>query len=140
MIVLGTFYVQTAAIDPAAVYAGIIVGILSATVLFVNSFPDYEADRSGGRRTLVVILGRRRASVAVPVFIAVAYVLIVAGIFVGYVRVYSLISVASLPFAVRSIYSLRKDPDHVERLVPAMSSTIAYSRLTGVLLALSFIV
>ena len=49
MIVLGTFYIQYAVIEPAALYVGAIVGILSATVLFVNSFPDYEADRSKGR-------------------------------------------------------------------------------------------
>jgi 1,4-dihydroxy-2-naphthoate octaprenyltransferase len=139
MIVLGTFYVQTVSIDPAVLYVGLIVGILSATVLFVNSFPDYEADRSGGRRTLVVVLGRRRASAVLPIFIVMTYVLIIAGILVGYVKVYSLISLASLPFAVRAAYSLRKDPDHIQTVEPAMSCTVAYSRITGFLLALSLI-
>src|ERR671923_271841 len=50
MIVVGTFYVQTAFIDMSAFYIGIIIGTLSASVLFVNSFPDYDADRDNGRR------------------------------------------------------------------------------------------
>src|ERR671931_6785 len=68
MIVLGTFYVQSAAIEPTALYVGAIVGILSATVLLVNSFPDFEADRSKGRRTLVIILGKKKAASAFPFF------------------------------------------------------------------------
>lgn len=139
MIVLGAFYVQSAVIEPAALYIGAVVGILSATVLFVNSFPDFEADRSKGRRTLVIVLGRKSAATAFPVFIIAAYALIVAGIFLGFTKVYSLISLASIPFAAKAIISLRKDHGNIERLVPAMASTVTYSRITGFLLALSLI-
>ena len=76
MIVLGTLYVQNAVLEPTALYVGAIVGILSATVLFINSFPDYEADRSKGRRTLVIMLGRKTASAIFPIFIIAAYALI----------------------------------------------------------------
>jgi 1,4-dihydroxy-2-naphthoate octaprenyltransferase len=139
MIVLGTFYVQSAVIEPAALYVGMIVGILSATVLFVNSFPDFQADRSKGRRTLVILLGKRSAAIAFPIFIIVAYAMIVAGIFLGFAKIYSLISLASIPFAAKSIMSLRKDHESVDGLVPAMASAVTYSRVTGFLLALSFL-
>ena len=139
MIVLGALYVQNAVLEPAALYGGIIVGILSATVLFINSFPDYEADRTKGRRTLVIILGRETASAIFPVFIIAAYALIAGGIFLGFTKIYSLISFASIPLAIKSILSLRKEPESIERLVPAMASAVAYSRVTGFLLAISFI-
>ena len=139
MIVLGALYVQNAVLEPAALYGGIIVGILSATVLFINSFPDYEADRTKGRRTLVIILGRETASAIFPVFIIAAYALIAGGIFLGFTKIYSLISFASIPLAIKSILSLRKEPESIERLVPAMASAVAYSRVTGFLLAMSFI-
>jgi 1,4-dihydroxy-2-naphthoate octaprenyltransferase len=139
MIVLGTLYVQNAVLEPAALYVGAIVGILSATVLFVNSFPDYEADMSKGRRTLVTMLGRKTAPAVFPIFIIAAYAMIAAGIFLGFTKVYSLISFASMPFAIKSILQLRKEPESIERIVPAMALAIAYSRITGFLLALSFI-
>jgi 1,4-dihydroxy-2-naphthoate polyprenyltransferase len=139
MIVLGTFYVQSAVIEPAALYVGAIVGILSATVLFVNSFPDFEADRSKGRRTLVILIGKKSAAAAFPVFIIAAYAMIVAGIFLGFTKIYSLIGLASIPFAAKSIMSLRKDHEGVDKLMPAMSSAVTYSRITGFLLALSLI-
>jgi 1,4-dihydroxy-2-naphthoate polyprenyltransferase len=139
MIVLGTFYVQNAVLEPTALYVGAIVGILSATVLFINSFPDYEADRSKGRRTLVIMLGRKTASAIFPIFIIAAYALIAVGIFFGFTKIYSLICFASVPFAIKSVLQLRKEPESTERIVPAMASAVTYSRITGFLLAMSFI-
>jgi 1,4-dihydroxy-2-naphthoate polyprenyltransferase len=139
MIVLGSLYVQHAVLEPAAIYGGAIVGILSATVLFINSFPDYEADKSKGRRTLVIILGRKTASTIFPMFMIAAYALIAGGIFFGLTTVYSLISFVSMPFAIKSAVSLRKDPQGIDNIVPAMASTVTYSRITGFLLALGYI-
>ncbi len=139
MIVLGTLYVQNAVLAPAALYVGVIVGILSATVLFINSFPDYEADKSKGRRTLVIMLGRKTASAIFPIFIIAAYALIAGGILLGFTKIYSLISFVSIPLAIKSILLLRKEPENVEKMVPAMASAVTYSRITGFLLALSFI-
>ena len=139
MIVLGTLYVQNAVLEPTALYVGAIVGILSATVLFINSFPDYEADRSKGRRTLVIMLGRKTASAIFPIFIIAAYAMIAVGIFLGFTTIYSLISFASIPFAIKSVLQLRKEPESTEKIVPAMASAVTYSRITGFLLAMSFI-
>jgi len=140
MIVLGTFFIQYPVLDPAALYVGIIVGILSATVLFVNSFPDYNADKSKGRRTLVIIVGKKTASSILPVFIMVSYAMIAGGIFFEFTSIYSLISFASIPFGIKSIWSLRKDPGSKENMVQAMATTVTYSRITGSLLALSFLI
>jgi 1,4-dihydroxy-2-naphthoate octaprenyltransferase len=139
MIVLGTFYVQTGVIDAAALYVGAIVGILSATVLFVNSFPDYEADRSKGRRTLVILFGKKASSTAYPLFIIAAYAMIAAGMLLGFTKVYSLAAFASLPLAIKSVMSLRKNYENTEKMVPAMASAVTYSRITGFLLALSLV-
>ena len=139
MIVLGTLYVQNAVLEPTALYVGAIVGILSATVLFINSFPDYEADRSKGRRTLVIMLGRKTASAIFPIFVIAAYALIAVGFFLGFTKIYSLICFASIPFAIKSVLQLRKEPESTEKIVPAMASAVTYSRITGFLLAMSFV-
>jgi 1,4-dihydroxy-2-naphthoate octaprenyltransferase len=139
MIVLGTFFVQTGLIDPAAIFVGVIVGLLSATVLFVNSFPDFDADKSKGRRTLVILMGKQKAVQAFPIFIIAAYALIVAGIFLGFTKVYSLASFASLPFAIKAISAVRKNPASAQEFVPAMSSAVTYSRITGFVLAVSLL-
>ncbi|HEX9678447.1 MAG TPA: prenyltransferase [Nitrososphaera sp.] len=139
LIVLGTFYVQTALIEPVAIYVGAIVGLLSATVLFVNAFPDFEADRSKGRRTLVIVLGRQRASMLFPAFVIAAYSLIAIGVLLGYTKIYSLASLASIPLAVKAVSALRKDHETTQGLVPAMGATVTYSKITGFVLAASLL-
>jgi 1,4-dihydroxy-2-naphthoate polyprenyltransferase len=139
MIVIGTFYVQTGLIDMAALYIGIIVGTLSTSVLFVNSFPDYDADRDSGRRTLVIILGKKRGAKLLPLLVSISYGLIAVGVLLGYTKLYSLISFVSIPVAVIAIRQLKENNQKVEKLVPAMTTTLLYSRITGMLLAISLL-
>src|SRR3989442_4911116 len=140
LIVVGSYYVQTWSIGVGVVFVGIIMGILSASVLFVNSFPDYQADRSRGRRTLVILLGRQRAVKIFPWIILCTYVLIIAGIFLGYLKIYSLGSLLSVPFAVSAIKRFGKSYQDVDKLVPVMGATVAYSRVTGIVLAVSLFI
>ncbi len=139
MIVLGTFYVQTVFVDSAAVLVGVVMGLLSATVLFITSFPDYEADRGKGRRTLVILLGKTRSASLFPIFFVAVYLIIGAGVFFGFTKVYSLVSLGSIPFAARAVTTLRKSGNSPQGLVPAMSATVTYSRITGIVLAISLL-
>lgn len=138
MIVLGSFYVQVGIIEPIAIYVGIIIGILSASVLFINSFPDYDADRNSGRRTLVILLGKQKAVKIISLPIIAPYVLITIGIFLGYTKPLSLVCFSSLPYVVKIIKHIG-EYDNLEKFVPTMAATVMYARITGVLLAFSFL-
>ena len=81
MIVLGTFFVQTSHITAEPILGGIVVGVLSSLVLFVNSFPDFEADKAGGRKTLVIMLGKKKAASIVWAFPIISYSIIILGTF-----------------------------------------------------------
>ncbi|TLX69809.1 MAG: prenyltransferase, partial [Thaumarchaeota archaeon] len=92
MIVLGTFFVQTSHITMEPIFGGIVVGVLSSLVLFVNSFPDFDADKAGGRKTLVIMLGKKKASNAVWIFPIIVYGIIVSGIVLHVLPILSLIT------------------------------------------------
>jgi len=139
MIVLGTFFVQVAQINVEPLYTGAIVGLLSASVLFVNSFPDYDADKAKGRRTLVITMGRRSASAFFAFFPIAIYALIGIGIMANMTTVYSLICFAAVPLAIKAGRHLKSNYEDTGTIISAMSSTIKFSRLTGALLALSFL-
>jgi 1,4-dihydroxy-2-naphthoate polyprenyltransferase len=139
MIVLGSFYVQVGFIEPAAIYVGVIVGMLSASVLLVNSFPDYEADRRSGRRTLVILLGKQKAAKIIFLPIIAPYVFIIVGIFLGYTKPFSLICLVSLPYVYKITKYIGKH-ENLDKFVPAMAATVMYARVTGILLAISLLV
>jgi 1,4-dihydroxy-2-naphthoate octaprenyltransferase len=55
--VVGSDYVQTGSIRPAAVLASVPVGLLATAVLVANNVRDIDTDRAAGKRTLAVRLG-----------------------------------------------------------------------------------
>lgn len=60
--VVGTDYALTGgAADPVLWLAGTALGSVATAALLVNNARDWEHDRAVGRRTLVVVLGRRAA-------------------------------------------------------------------------------
>jgi 1,4-dihydroxy-2-naphthoate octaprenyltransferase len=140
MIVLGTYFVQSTLITIEPVLAGVVSGILSSTVLFVNSFPDYDADKAHGRRTLVIVLGKARAASSIWIFPIISYGIIVAAVIVHVFPIVSLITLSTLPIVIRSGASLRHKFDQVEEFVPIMKSFVSYGRFTGALLVASFVI
>jgi len=60
--VLGTALVQDGDLGPAAWAASVPAFFMTFNLLLLNEFPDEAADRRGGRRNLVLGLGRRGAA------------------------------------------------------------------------------
>ncbi len=61
LIVFGSYYVQTGAVSIAPIFASLPIAFLIAAVLYINEFPDYEADKKAGKNQLVVLLGLKNA-------------------------------------------------------------------------------
>ncbi|MGZ5511320.1 MAG: UbiA family prenyltransferase [Nitrososphaeraceae archaeon] len=139
MIVIGTSYVQSGIIDLPSVLLGIIIGALSSIVLYIASFPDFDADKEKGRKTLVILLRKDKASKIFPLLISLIYSLIAIGIIIQYLPLYSIITFSSLLFAIRSS-QLLKNYDKIEDLVKAISYTITFSRTIGICLIFSYII
>ena len=59
-----TYYVMALRFDPLAILASITIGLLGVNVLLVNNYRDVEDDRDAGKRTAVVIFGRKPAALA----------------------------------------------------------------------------
>ena len=139
MIVLGSYYIQSDTIELTSVYVGVIIGLLSALVLLVTSFPDYEPDKKSGRRTLIIIIGKQNSVKLFIMIIGITYAMIVGGSIFKVLPIFSTIALLSIPFAVKAVHKLRRFNDSGE-LVSSMANSIIYSRVCGVLLAISFII
>ena len=140
MIVLGTFFIQSGQITIESILAGIVVGTLSSLVLFIASFPDHDADKSKGRKTLVIVVGKEKAAKLFWIFPIVSYLSIIVGVSLELFPIFSLISLLSIPLMIKSGIGLQKNYDSVEDLVPFMSSTLMFGRVTGVLFVIGFLI
>ena len=139
MIVLGTYFIQSNQITLESILGGIVVGVLSSLVLFIASFPDHDADKSKGRKTLVITVGKKNAASLFWIFPAISYSVIMIGISIGVFPLLSLITLFSIPLLVKAGLGLKRNFNSVDELMPSMSSTLMFSRITGVLFVLSFL-
>jgi len=140
MIVIGAFYIQSGEVNIESILAGIVVGTLSSLVLFIASFPDHDADKSKGRKTLVIVVGKEKATKLFWIFPLFAYSIILIGISLNLFPLLSLICFLSLPLMIKSGLGLQKNYNSVSDLVPFMSSSLKSSRITGILFVLSFLI
>jgi len=140
MIVIGTFFIQSGTISFESILAGIVVGSLSSLVLFIASFPDHDADKSKGRKTLVIAVGKKRGAKLFWIFPLVSYLAIIVGVSTSLFPVFSLISFLSVPLMIKSGIGLQKNYDSIGELVPYMSSTLMFGRVTGVLFIVGILI
>ncbi|MFC2043865.1 prenyltransferase [Chloroflexota bacterium] len=135
--ILGAYFVQTSAYLPAII-ASIPSGILVHNLLLLNEFPDVEADRKGGRRTLPVVIGKRKASIVYSALTGMVYIWIIGSVVVGQMPVFSLITLLTLPFAIKAIQGALKHQD-MNKLVPAMTNNVLIVLLIPLLLGIGYI-
>ncbi len=140
MIVIGTFYIQSGQVNVESILAGIVIGTLSSLVLFIASFPDHDADKSKGRKTLVIAVGKDKARKLFWIFPSVAYGVIIIGVMLNYLPVLTLISLLSFPLMIKSGIGLQKHFESINNLEPYMSLSLKFSRLTGILFVIGFLI
>ena len=59
-----TYYVQALAFSSLALILSFALGLLSINILIVNNYRDYRQDKASGKRTTIVLFGRRFGRVA----------------------------------------------------------------------------
>lgn len=136
--VLGIYFVQTTDYTLPAVIASVPSGILVHNLLFLNEFPDAEADRKGGRKTLPIVLGKAKAGVFYSALTLAMYLWIVGSVIAGVMPAFSLLGLLTLPFAVRAINGALNYDDE-SKLMPALGGNVMVVLLTQLLMGIGYI-
>jgi len=140
MIVLGAFFIQSNQLTIDVVLAGVIVGVLSSLVLFIASFPDYTADKSKGRKTLVIVSGKRKATSIFWAFPIISLAAFIFGVYSQLFPISSLLALVPIPMIILAGIGLRKNYENQDLLFPSMSKTLMFSRLTGALFVVGILI
>jgi len=136
--VLGAYFVQTGRYTLPAVVASIPSFILVHNLLFLNEFPDAEADRKGGRKTLPIVLGKAKASKVYSALTLLVYLWIIGSVIAGFMPVFALIALLTFPFALKALKGALH-PEDEARLIPALGSNVLVVLLAQFLMGLGYI-
>jgi 1,4-dihydroxy-2-naphthoate octaprenyltransferase len=137
---LGAYYVQTQRISWEGFWGTLPFGIMLFSMITINEIPDYFEDRKGGKLNLVVRLGRERGVWLFILSLLSAYGAILIGVVLGRIPVLGLISLLTLPIAIKTISILRRFYKDPVKMAPANLGMICIHNFTAILLAFAYFI
>ncbi len=150
LIVIGSFYVQTGTIILGSIIAGIVIGMLSSLVLFINSIPDVRPDKEKGRKTLAIILENYTVSKTltfVSCFFIFIYLLTAVFYFSGINNILLIIpSLFLIPLGITILVDfnayLRQNKGEMgySSYEKIMEKTVLFSRLYGLSIVMGMLI
>lgn len=137
--VFGTAWILQGSPSVDFLYAGIPSAIWVLNLLFLNEFPDAQADLNGGRRTLVIQLGFQRAQLLYSALSVMAWLWIAFFVLAGAMPKQCLLAFLALPLAIKAMWFSRKpDYRHEGGFVKAQASNVGLVLSAHFLLSLGY--
>jgi 1,4-dihydroxy-2-naphthoate octaprenyltransferase len=137
--VWGAAWVQGQPPGPGALWAGVPAFLMTFDLLLLNEFPDEEADRAGGRKNLVLMLGRKGAALVYAAAALLTPVAIVAAVASGALPPQALAAVVPsllLSAPLRWAFGDAREPVPI----PALGMNVAWNLATNSVLAAALVV
>jgi len=148
LVVLGTYISMTASpgtpvnmLVPAEVlWLSIPPGILTALLLFINQFPDMEADIAGGRKHLVIFLGKKKSAwvYAAGMFLTFAIIFILP--LIGLSSFWIYLALFPIPLAVKASLTALRYGENNSRIVSALVNNVLTVLSTDLLIAVAIFI
>jgi len=137
LIVAGADFVQRGSLHLSPWLMGLPYALLVTNILFINQFPDREADAAVGKRHWVVRLTPVHAAYGYELILGLAALTLITLVTAAWLPPLALISLLGLTpamAAARQLVTFAGTPAH---LAPAIKQTIAAAHLQPLLLAVS---
>ncbi|TCO66276.1 prenyltransferase [Caldanaerobacter subterraneus] len=139
LIVIGMYLVMTHHVSIDVLLVSLPIGFLITNVLWINQYPDYEADLKGHKYNLLVRIGKQKgvivyASLYIAAYLSLALIALVTK------NPIWLMTFITIPLAVRSVNVARKYYDEIPKLVKANADTIKIYQIVGLIMILSSLV
>ena len=136
--VMGAYFVHTGEYTLTTFIASMPSYFLVHNLLLLNEFPDVEADMTVSRRTLPIVIGKKRAAYFFSLVTLLVYIWVVWAVTYHYMPVFTLLSLLTLPIAVHVIKGSFRYDDR-EIFLEAMKKNVLLVLLTQALIAAGYI-
>lgn len=134
---IGTYYVQTLAVTQFVVWASVPVGALITNILVINNYRDIDEDKSAGKITLAVRIGRTLTRIQYVLFIFISYSVPLVAYYTYKQNVLIFLPYLTIPISIkliRMIYSFKGT-----ELNKTLELTAKLSAIYGILFAIGIL-
>ena len=108
---VGSRYAHDATLPAEAWWLAVPVGFTASAILVANNIRDIDTDSMVGKRTMAVILGRRRARAFFVALVGGAFAVAAVGALIGMTPRWSALALLATPLAVPLIRTIRSASD-----------------------------
>ena len=139
LLTLGSYYVQTGRLAPVGAAVGLPLAFLITAIIWINEFPDLEADLAAAKRHLVARLGLRLSRWLYAALMLAPFVSLFVLLEHFLLPDLIIATLVALPLALRAIGLVwRRDPTEPD-FVTAQALTIQTHFVTGLTLTLALL-
>lgn len=130
LLISGMYLVLTGSLSWSVVAIGLPIAFLCMALLWINQYPDYEADLKGNKRNWVVRIGKEKG---IYVFATLYGLVYFSFVIVGlvYANPFWLLGVLTIPIAVQAVKIASKNLYNIQKLIGANAKTVMIYQLTG---------
>jgi 1,4-dihydroxy-2-naphthoate octaprenyltransferase len=139
VLTLGAYYAMTGRVAPEGFFVGLPLAFLITAILWINEFPDLEADTAAAKEHLVARLGLRRARLVYAGLMLAPFVSLPFLVEIFHFPGHLFAGLVALPLAVQAGREARYTPPTDEEFVAIQALTIKTHFLLGVSLTLAFL-
>jgi 1,4-dihydroxy-2-naphthoate polyprenyltransferase len=140
VVIIGiTYYIQAGSIPSKIMLLSLPTSITIGAILTANNIRDLDNDKENGRKTLVILLGKKNSIIFIGSMFVAAYALIVAFVIVKLMTPFVLISLASIPLAIKATKGFIGKTEPIE-MMPAMAATAKTNTIMGFLIVIGLII
>ncbi len=137
--VAGAYYLQAKRVDAFVFLPAAIVGILIFLVVFINEFPDKDADAAVSKRTLVVNFGMAKSVRIYRLALLSSYALAIISMFFRITFFAGLFYLFTMPLAVAAMKAANEKDLNIPGKVAANRLTILLHAVGSIALTTGFI-
>lgn len=123
--------------DRLLLLAALPYGLLACALLYINQFPDHDADAGAGKRHWVVRLGVARARYGYPLLLLAAGLILLLAVVTQALPLAALLPLLLAPTLCRAALTLWHNAAQPAALRPAIVRTIVAANLYPLLMALA---
>ncbi|MEH6937955.1 1,4-dihydroxy-2-naphthoate polyprenyltransferase [Bacillus sp. JJ664] len=140
VVIIGiTYYIQAGSVPTKILLLSLPTSITIGAILTANNIRDLDNDKENGRKTLVILLGKKNSIIFIGSMFVVAYALVIAFVITKLMTPFVLISLASIPLAIKATKGFIGKTEPIE-MMPAMAATAKTNTIMGFLIVIGLII
>ncbi|WP_338471989.1 1,4-dihydroxy-2-naphthoate polyprenyltransferase [Niallia sp. XMNu-256] len=140
-IVLISFFIQTGTVTLDSILISTPIMILVGNINLSNNIRDLDGDKENGRRTLAILLGKKKAVLFLASLFIVSYIWVFSLVGFGVISPWILLVALSIPKALTAVKGFLQNYAHAPiYMMPAMKATSQTNTFFGLLLSVGLFI